>query len=181
MGGLVAVDFADNYPKQVKSLSLIAPAGLPFETPGVAKLLKAPYAGEYILKSFGEFVLGGDQSFVKKENAHLFRKGFEQQFPIKGYKDALLSATEHIPLKGLKQSYESVGRKSIPSLLIWGKQDNVVPYQTSKLVIETIPNIDFYDFDGVGHMPNMEIPNEVSKLIINHVNQTRAPDKTGST
>lgn len=59
MGGAVVTGFADRFPKQVASLVLIAPSGLPVERPLTARLLSVPGMGEIM------FSMAGKQSLMK--------------------------------------------------------------------------------------------------------------------
>ena len=59
MGGAVVVAFADRFPRQTASLTLVAPSGLPVELPMTARLLSLPGMGEIL------FNVGGRQSLMK--------------------------------------------------------------------------------------------------------------------
>jgi pimeloyl-ACP methyl ester carboxylesterase len=51
-------------------------------------------------------------------------------------------------------------------LLIWGTQDRTVPFPTSQLIIESIPQVDFKPIDGAGHVPHYENADTVNPLLI---------------
>jgi pimeloyl-ACP methyl ester carboxylesterase len=48
----------------------------------------------------------------------------------------------------------------LPTLLIWGKQDNVVPLSVGQLYQEKIAGARLVTFEGCGHMPMIEKPAE---------------------
>ena len=59
MGGGVVAAFADRFPRQTASLTLVAPSGLPVDLPFTARLLSLPGMGEIM------FNVGGRQSLMK--------------------------------------------------------------------------------------------------------------------
>jgi pimeloyl-ACP methyl ester carboxylesterase len=54
-----------------------------------------------------------------------------------------------------------------PVLLIWGKEDPLMPYSTVKNNFKLIPNIKVVTLDKVGHMPPVEAADSFNKLAIN--------------
>ncbi len=67
-------------------------------------------------------------------------------------------------LKALTQNYVALslprsefaarlGEINCPTLIIWGKQDKLLPMQTAQLVKKQIANSKLYLFDCCGHMP----------------------------
>lgn len=58
-GGAMAIAFAERFPALVRSLFLIAPAGLPSEQPLAARLLTMPAIGGML------FALAGKASLIK--------------------------------------------------------------------------------------------------------------------
>lgn len=44
-----------------------------------------------------------------------------------GFFPSLLSTMRHFPLGGAAEEYADLGASDIPTLVVWGKQDQVVP------------------------------------------------------
>ena len=55
----------------------------------------------------------------------------------------------------------------IPTLIIWGVEDRVIPLQHSELFKKSIPNSHIEIIQDAGHAPFTEKPEQVSKLIRN--------------
>ncbi|TVQ46403.1 MAG: alpha/beta fold hydrolase [Gloeocapsa sp. DLM2.Bin57] len=56
---------------------------------------------------------------------------------------------------------------TIPTLLIWGKQDRIIPPSLAKLFAELNPSIDLIELENVGHCPHDECPEKFNQIIVN--------------
>jgi 2-hydroxy-6-oxonona-2,4-dienedioate hydrolase len=63
---------------------------------------------------------------------------------------------------------------SVPTLLIWGKNDNVTPPFVAEKFKEMIPNANLYFLDDCGHAPMMEKPDEFNRILEDFLNKTAA-------
>ena len=76
-----------------------------------------------------------------------------------------------LTLRGLKQEHlarieEALPSLTMPTLLIWGKQDNVVPAHHSSFALERMPNAHLELFDGCRHFPMLEHPDKFKQLVL---------------
>ena len=53
-----------------------------------------------------------------------------------------------------------------PTLLVWGRQDGIVPISSCELYQQGIPNAQVAVIEDCGHMPEMEKPEEFAKAVI---------------
>ena len=168
MGGAISVVFADRHPEMVRKLCLIDPAGLSWRQSLTARLAQAPMIGEWIMGLMGEKVLisnlkdyfHGDQGYVE------LKQEFANQMKYLGFKKALLSSLRSGATSGAEEAYKSVGKQEIPVLLIWGREDQVVPFELSKKVQELIPKMEFHIINEAAHIPHYERPGEVNPILI---------------
>lgn len=56
---------------------------------------------------------------------------------------------------------------TIPTLLIWGKKDRIIPPNLAKLFAELNPCIDLIELENVGHCPHDECPKEFNQIMAN--------------
>lgn len=174
LGGAISVVFTDRHPEFVRKLCLIDPAGLPWKQSFTARLTQAPLLGEWLMGLLGGKVLVSnlkdyfydERSFQKLESA------FQKQMQFVGFKKALLSTLRSGATTGAKEAYEQVGNRNDPVLLIWGRQDQVVPFEISNKVRDLMPNIEFYVIDDAKHIPHYERPEEVNAIIIDFLLKT---------
>ncbi|WP_342723909.1 alpha/beta hydrolase [Bradyrhizobium sp. B097] len=61
---------------------------------------------------------------------------------------------------------------TIPTLLIWGRHDQIVPLQNGERLARDIPTSELHVLDACGHMPQEECPDLVVELIIAFLNKT---------
>lgn len=52
-----------------------------------------------------------------------------------------------------------------PVTILWGEDDPWIPLERGKSLHERIPQASFYTFPGVGHIPQLEIPDRVVKMV----------------
>ncbi len=168
MGGAIAVVFTDQHPDLVRKLCLIDPAGLPFKRPFAAKLLEAPMLGEWIMSLFGDRILvaGLKDDFYESKRFPEYMEQYRMQMQYAGFKRALLSTIRSGLLAGATEAYAGVGRQDRPVMLIWGRNDQIVPFELSGKVRELIPRVEFHAIDEAGHIPHYEQSELVNALLL---------------
>lgn len=60
---------------------------------------------------------------------------------------------------------EKLHNIKVPTLLVWGKQDNVTPPFVGEKFNELLTNSELHFIDKCGHAPMMEHPNEFNKIL----------------
>ncbi|MGA7935508.1 MAG: alpha/beta fold hydrolase [Kovacikia sp.] len=71
--------------------------------------------------------------------------------------------------KGTKGDYAArtlLPRLAIPLLLLWGKQDKMVPPKLAPLFVKYNPRLTLVEIDNAGHCLHDESPEEVNRLIL---------------
>jgi pimeloyl-ACP methyl ester carboxylesterase len=91
---------------------------------------------------------------------------FLPQMQYQGYKRAILSTLRVGPLGELTETYRQVAARGLPVLLVWGKQDKVVPFKLSENARNILPQAEFHAIDHVGHIAHYERPEVVNPLLI---------------
>jgi 4,5:9,10-diseco-3-hydroxy-5,9,17-trioxoandrosta-1(10),2-diene-4-oate hydrolase len=59
----------------------------------------------------------------------------------------------------------------VPTLIIWGKQDRVVPVKQAKVAHEKIPQARLHVFEDCGHAPQLEYPDDFNTLVRDFVRE----------
>lgn len=172
MGGFIAQEVAILYPNRVEKLILCSTNfGGPNIVPMDSEVLK--------------FMLGGGSSDRDEKG---ITKGVEFSF----YKDYIQNNIEEIMqiLKWkeeapqpkyayLRQVYaganfneeERISSINVPTLIIAGREDRVVPYQNAVLLHNKIKNSILKIYDGAAHLVNIEKADEVNREIIEFLNK----------
>jgi pimeloyl-ACP methyl ester carboxylesterase len=173
MGGVVAAEFASHHPQRVNKLAFIDPAGFELGLSLTARALKLPLVGEFILGVLG---LLGNQKLIQAMVDDFFKKDkvlienfvpqYEAQMQYRGFKRALLSSFREGMLDDQHEIYGAVGASGKPVLLIWGEEDETVPYLHHELFQRLAPQTEFHAIPDTAHIPHVERPELVNPILI---------------
>ncbi|MEL7041033.1 MAG: alpha/beta hydrolase [Pseudomonadota bacterium] len=162
MGGNTAWSYALSYPDTLEGLILVAASGWP-DDPGegddqplIFTILANPI-GRAVLKdldmtSFTRSGLEGsytDQSFVT--DALVERYVALSRAP--GHRATLL---EIMSRDRVEATPEALTEISVPTLIMWGRDDNLVPVSSAAKFADAIPGAQVIIYDQVGHLPQEE-------------------------
>ena len=66
-----------------------------------------------------------------------------------------------------EHGYEEVGPIDVPVRIVWGTEDRVLPYpDATKRFREQLPDADWVVLEGVGHLPQLDVPERTAELIL---------------
>jgi 2-hydroxy-6-oxonona-2,4-dienedioate hydrolase len=166
-GGLIAAEFAIRFSNRIEKLVLAAPAGLNASTSTSNKLIKSILNPTYenALEAFVDTnydYITSDAGMVTENTVRSFLELMKQP----NAKDALMST-----LFRIRDSPKLLGRLvkiSVPTLLVWGDNDTMVPLQYAS-VFNEIPNSKVVVIKGCGHNPFIQKPIEFNKIILRFI------------
>lgn len=165
MGSATAVIFAAQRPKRVRSLTLLAPLSLPEGQQGwEIALFRAPLVGDWLAELFGErFILQGTAAEIEDQAlAARLLEDLTPQMHIRGTAGAILDTARRIPEGPRMAAYKRVAQGHLPVLIIWGTEDQTLPFEMSSELRAMIPRADFLAVPGAGHAPHYERPDLVN-------------------
>ena len=123
---------------------------------------------------FGDKIYGSSETDFsldpKSINKEEFSDKFKQQLRFKGFTEALLSTVRNFNLFDTEYMYSNLGKKNVPVLVIWGTKDGVVPYKSSKKLLEIMPNINLVTIQEGTHDITYRQPSKVAKEILLFIN-----------
>ena len=61
--------------------------------------------------------------------------------------------------------WDRLGSLHIPTLVVWGKDDALVPVATGRRLADTLPHAHWFALDDCGHLPTIEKPGEVTEIV----------------
>lgn len=150
MGGSTAAVFASRHPEKVSSVTFIATAGLGgADFPGWTQ---SP-AADWMFRVLGPGLMKGRQADGEPAatDPEGFRASFARQFDWGGTPRALLSSIRHYPFSGLEEAFGTIEKTGTPALIIWGENDQVVPYSDAAIAKSLIPSADLIAYPDIGH------------------------------
>ncbi len=168
MGGPLAAVFTDRHPGQVRKLCLIDPAGFPQKRMALAGLITAPLLGELLMGLFAEKVIiaGLKNDMQDAQSTPDYAEKCRLQMRYRGFRRALLSTLRNGVLDDKSEVYRRLGKQGPPVLLIWGREDKIIPLAVSELARAAMPQANFHAIDEAGHIPHYEKPEVVHPLLI---------------
>ena len=163
VGGAIAAQMALTQPQRVASLSLIASAGFGDEINASYTQGFATAASRRELKPVLE-LLFKDPTLVSRQMVDDVLK-YKR---LDGIDELLLTLNRGLFEGGCQVAQPGLALASCgkPVLMIWGKDDQIVP---AAHATKAPPNATVEIFDGVGHMAQMERSNDVNRLILRHI------------
>ena len=158
LGGGVVTAFADAFPVRVRSLVYVDPS---FRTPGSPP----PFAGTPFLwnliaalvaeRGWADEQLG---DFLHPERFPDWPDRYRVQLQYRGFRRARLSELVANASVDQHDEIERVGMHRRPVLVIWGKQDPSVPFESSGPLLEAMPRARLVEVEDSGHLPQWEQP-----------------------
>jgi pimeloyl-ACP methyl ester carboxylesterase len=173
MGGGLALQFTLLYPEMVNRLVLADSGGLGKEAPLHLRIMSIPILGEIVSHPSREglkTVLSNifyDQELINDER---IEEGY-QMASLPGAQRAQLHILRAmINVFGAKPDIyqfitDHLGKIEIPTLILWGAQDQVLPIAHAHFAMSKLPNAQLHIFDPCGHVPNIECAHEFNTVV----------------
>lgn len=158
-GGWIAAEMASMAPNDLSHLVLVGAMGIKPPVGDILDLAITGYidyarAGFHDQKAFDR-VYGAEPSSDQLEMWDICR---EMSFRI-AWKPYMYSQTlPHL-----------LGAVRVPSLVVWGEDDQVVPISAGKRYLEALPNAKMETVKACGHCVDMEQPETLAKLSIDFI------------
>ncbi|WP_417670252.1 alpha/beta fold hydrolase [Roseibium sp.] len=160
MGGAVATLIALRNPERIASLTLLAPGGF---GPEINHRLLRRYAAaadpaemEMLLEQFFGWEFKLPKFLAKTAAESRSRPGAVET--LQAIADDIIDGETQKTLPR-----REVAELPMPIKVVWGTQDRVLPTRQSHKLPGVIAT---HIFERVGHMPHLEIPREVTRLIL---------------
>ncbi len=160
LGGQVAAEYASGNNK-IKKLILSSPSGIMKQsTPALdAYIMAALYPNETNAKNAYE-MMGGSKIKVDPR----IIEGFVERMKLPNAKMAFMST-----ILGLKNA-EIITNKlkgiNVPTLIIWGANDPVIPVKYADEFVSSIKDCRFHRMDGCGHTPFVHDPKAFANIVL---------------
>jgi pimeloyl-ACP methyl ester carboxylesterase len=155
-GGMVAAELAANNPERVTKLVLIAPIGLWRDDAPIPDLAATP------ADKMAGLVLADPNSPLAAFLAPPVDDP-EALFQAAMRMASIFHFIWPIPDKGLDRR---IHRVQAPTLLVWGKQDGLVPPVYADEFASKLRQSEIALIDGAGHLPQLEQPDAVRERVL---------------
>lgn len=166
MGGQISLRFAYKYPDYVKQLYLLAPCSFMRHSPWFAKVIchnpLSSFLTRTLLKRKGVYEMLRHSIYrddiITDEMLEHYKKPFldKKIYPciIKILNDHQGDLTERLLVT-----------IDTPTSIIWGKNDEIIPYEIGYELIKYLPNATLTTLDQTGHLLPEEASYYIAKLV----------------
>lgn len=155
MGGSISVAYAAMYPESVESLWLLDSAG--FWSAGIHEAFEdaTPDDNPLVIDSTEQYfelykLVMFDPPYIPRSVQAVFAQDSIVNREL--HKNIL----EQIVEDNVEERAKVVTKYNIPTLIVWGEEDNIIKPETAELMSELMPHAQVIMMPGVGHVPMIE-------------------------
>ncbi|HTN99585.1 MAG TPA: alpha/beta fold hydrolase [Microthrixaceae bacterium] len=186
LGGGVAMQLSYQHPELVERLVLVGSGGLGREVTWMLRLLTLPGAEIVMPVLFPSFMRDSGNAI----SGFLHDKGIKSPQIAEMWRAyASLSGAENRGafLRTLRSVVDAGGQTvsamdriylaaAVPTLIVWGDQDHIIPIEHGIAAHEAIPGSRFEILEGCGHFPHVEQPERFVEILEDFIETTRPAD-----
>lgn len=174
-GGGVAMQFAYQFPERCERLVLVDAGGLGREVSWLLRLMTLP-AAEFVMplifvpqvRSVGDAVFDflGARGICERGGREIWRsyasltEASNRQAFIRTMRAVIDPGGQAV--NAMDRLYLAAG---MPTLIIWGEKDRIIPLDHAYRAHEAIPNSRLEVIEGVGHYPHVERPGHFVEIL----------------
>jgi pimeloyl-ACP methyl ester carboxylesterase len=184
LGGLIAMQFAVQFPEAVERLVLVSPAGFTRSIHWVFRLLLIPLLGPWLLRPNWRKLEMFHRRFIHADSSWLTAEWLDRVYALSVLPGAsqmsLDVAQMGLNLSGIKASvlrplHDKLPALNAPTLIAWGDRDRLVPSEQAQIGRHLLPNARVHIFPGCGHCPQLECAAEFNALLLQFLSPQAAP------
>jgi len=161
LGGQITAEFASRNQEVIENLVLVSPSGIMKHS--------TPALDAYVLAALYPDLVGAKNAFqmmagpTRVINQNII-EDFVKRMKLPNAKMAFMSTL--LGLKNAEVITTTLKKIKIPSLIIWGEDDPVIPVKYADDFVSSIQDCRFYMMDNCGHTPYVDDPKRFSKLVL---------------
>ena len=158
LGGQVAAHCASTN-DAIEKIVLVAPSG--------AMKSSTPVIDAYMMAALYPNHVSAREAF-----AMMSRSGTVDDFTVNDFVKRMTTPNAKLAfissVLGIKNSRieESLERIMVPTLIVWGRQDRMIPIDHADKFVSSIKGCMFLELDDCGHLPHVEMPDLFSDYVL---------------
>ena len=183
LGGGIAMQFAYQFPERTERLVLVSSGGLGRDVHLLLRAASLPGA-DYVLPALTSQRLVG---LGRDLGGLLARVGLRPHGDIevlaRGFAALDNAGSRQAFLQTLRAVVEPGGQRvsansrlalaaTLPSLIVWGKDDSIIPVEHGATAHQAMPGSRFVVFEGAGHMPQEAQPHHFAAVLTEFCEET---------
>lgn len=163
-GGAIALSLATRHPERVSKLCLMGSVGVHFElTEGLDAVWGYQPSFESMRRLMDYFA--HSRELVTDELAEVryrasIRPGFQESY------GSMFPAPRQRWIEALRTPEEQIAGLDVPTLIVHGREDQVIPLHSSLRLMELIPHAQLHVFGECGHWTQIEHAGEFTRMLL---------------
>lgn len=174
MGGMIAQEFALRYPQRVKTLTLGCtncggPHAVLSKDPDVLNMLNRIESMDVQQAALAMTKVAVTPWFMQKHMDQLIQlnqMSLQHPTPKHGMVRQMQAIQGH-------DTYDRLPQLTMPTLVVTGKEDGLVPPENSVTLAQRIPNADLVLLSNASHLFNMELPEATADIVKGFIRRRR--------
>jgi pimeloyl-ACP methyl ester carboxylesterase len=162
MGGYVALEILRQAPQRVERLALLNTNARPDSPESIENRKRLMALAEKDFPAVIQALL--PKLLAQKHVAEVEMTGTIAEMALAVGKDAF--ARQQRAIIGRIDSRPHLGAIGCPSLVVAGREDAIMPMEVSQELAKGIPGAKLAVIEGSGHLPTIEKPAEMTKLLM---------------
>jgi len=173
MGGYISLEYTLTHPERVLSLTLLDNAGVLAARKSVVELELDQGGNPFEMKSMADFdrmmrLVAYKPMYIPGVFKRVFLARARQQQAF--LEQVMRAVYAQIETGAMNEKLPGVGA---PTLIIWGRQDQMVDVSTVDVLTERIPDNRSVILEETGHVPMMERPRETAEIHISFLREVQ--------
>ena len=174
LGGGLALYYTVQHPEKVDKIVLADNAGMGRQVCADFRWCAVPVLNNFITRSSRESTarilstLVYDRSKITKEFIDLAFKYASAPGAVKALMTTLYAGIDIFGQRSklTRRLREELAGLKVPALVIWGRQDRIIPLSHGYIARDRIPGARLEIIDNCGHMPMFEQPEKFNRLVL---------------
>jgi pimeloyl-ACP methyl ester carboxylesterase len=183
MGGFVAAETAAQFPARVERLVLVSAAGV-----SITNLMRRPVqTWGRVAAALGSYGAANTRAAITRPVVRHLALGFVMRHPTRLRADLCWEQVHAAGTPGFRDALDALldydfrdrlGDIACPTLIVWGKEDMLVPVRDADEFERLIPNARKILMNDTGHVPMLERPVKFNDCLMEFLAEPREAPRT---
>ena len=162
MGGAIAARYAMDRPERLTGLVLIDAGGAPVQRDGGGNLAftlaRIPVVNQLAFAIMPRSIIEKSlkQSVARKDIVTPAMA--DRYWELARYPGNRTATLDRFSLGWQTFTQQQVSAISVPTLVMWGEEDSLIPFAAANWYMERLPSATLVSYPGIGHLPMEEAP-----------------------